>query len=280
MANKFHIINGNLIPEEKLMIPVRDLGFLRGYGVFDFLITYKGAKPFHLEDHTDRLFNSARLIGIPLSVLPGTIREWVFKALEANKDGSEKQIRMTITRGVSETSFFPSGDPNIVIMVDPALNYPDSFYTEGVAAITAQHRRYLPEVKHLGYLDAVMRLAPLRSKGIVEAIYHYEGQVLEATTSNLFALIDGRLLTPKSNILKGVTRKVILESLSSSIEIFEEDFSYDALLAAHELFISSSSREVMPVVRLNSEPVGNGKVGLITKKVMSLFKDYTLSEQW
>jgi branched-chain amino acid aminotransferase len=132
-----HFLNGDLILEKELSISPRDLGFSRGYAVFDFLKTYPHHRPFKLKEHIDRLFNSAGLIGLQIPWSKEQVQDWVLKTLEANKAEGEKFIKIIISGGVSNTML--PGDPTIVILVDKATEYPREQYEKGVGVIAVKH---------------------------------------------------------------------------------------------------------------------------------------------
>lgn len=279
--NRFHSLNGMLVPEEKLLVSGRDIGLLRGYGVFDFLITYQGGKPFHLRDHLRRLYHSASLIELDIPYAPSTLFGWVEEAIAANQWLSEKSIRIVVTGGVGPDAITASlENPTVLVVIDPLHTYPDEYYQEGVGVITSNFTRYEPSSKSLNYLDAVRKLKRARNEGAIEVVYHDEALVFEGATSNIFAVLDGELRTPKTGILPGITAQVLLEILDLEISLKTVDFSISDLLRADEVFLSASNKEIMPVTKINGQPVGNGKVGPITNEVMKQFRAYTYSTAW
>lgn len=260
------------------MISVRDLGFLRGYAVFDFLITYQ-RRPFLLAKHIDRLFNSARLLDLDLPWSKEQITEWVNQTLTANDDGEEKAIKIVVSGGVSDF-LIPTGAPTIAILVDPRPTFPQEFYEQGLGVITVKHTRYFPTAKSNNYIEGVRQAKHAVQVGAIEPIYYDDNQVFETSTSNVFALIKGKLLTPKSNILPGLTRETLLTILKLNVPIEERDFSLAELLTADEVFLSASNKEVAPVTKIDGQPVGSGQVGKVTKEVMRQFREFTNSNNW
>ena len=273
-----HLLNGKLVKESELMIPVRDLGFLRGYAVFDFLITYR-RRPFMLEKHVDRLFNSAKLIGLSIPWSKEQVRNLVMKTLAANKDGEEKAIKVILSGGVSD-SLLPQGKPTIIILVDPRHSYPPKIFEEGVRVITVKHNRYSPEAKTNCYIEGVRQVQVATKSGAIEPIYFDDKQIFEGATCNIFAVIKGKLLTPKSNILPGITRDTLLKHFKSSISMRVADFSRGELMKASEVFLTASNKEVMPVTKIDGRRVGKGDVGPVTKEAMKQFAEFTASKKW
>lgn len=268
-----HFLNGKTVSEEELLISPRDLGFTRGYAVFDFLITYNG-KPFKLDSHIDRLFNSADLINLKIPWTKDQIKKWIKKTLAANPPG-EKTVKIIISGGLTDF-ILPKGEPTIIIMVDPRHPYPATLYENGIAVKTVRFKRANPRAKTNNYIKAISEMLSFDKK-IEDAIYYDDTQVYEPTTSNLFAVIDNKLKTPKSKILPGITKEVLLEILNLDIPIVEEDFKIEDLMRADEVFLTSSNREIAPVVEIDGKKVGSGKVGPITREVIRQFSAYTQS---
>jgi branched-chain amino acid aminotransferase len=275
-----HFLNGKLVEEKDLVISVRDLGFTRGYAVFDFLITYPSHRPFMLSKHIDRLFNSATMIGLSVPWTKEQIKEWVMQTLDANNDGSEKQIKIIISGGSAPALLPLPNATTIAIMVDPRNAFPAEYYEQGAGIIMDKHMRYLPSAKTNNYIEGVKQAQRAKDIGAIEAVYYDETQVFEGTSSNIFAVIDGKLLTPKTNILLGITRGVLLEILTLPIPVEVADFGLEALLLAKEVFLASSNKEVMPITKIDGNAVGDGKVGAITKEVMQQFAAFTSSHTW
>lgn len=277
-----HLLNGRLVDESQLLLSARDTGLLRGYGVFDFLITYHHGKPFHLTDHIDRLYRSAAILGIDLPWPKTVVCDWTHEALAANAElPGEHQLRLVVTGGVGPDSMTPAADvPTLVVFIDPDRPYPKHLYERGAGVITAQYRRHWPAAKSLSYIEGVIRVAEARRQDAVEVVYHDEQHVSEGATSNLFAVIDGQLCTPKSNILIGITRTVILNQLDLPIPIEVVDFPLAALRTAAEAFLTASNKEVMPIVHIDGQPVGDGHVGPLTRQIMAAFRQYTDSAAW
>lgn len=274
-----HFLNGKFVSEKELLISPRDLGYSRGYGVFDFLITYRH-KPFMLQRHIDRLFLSAKAIALSVPWSKEQVSEWVLKTLDANKTtNNEKVIRITISGGSSLT-LTPPSSPTIVITIDTAISCPPENYKNGVAAILVEFQRYRPEAKTNNYIEAIRSINGVNTLNIDELIYHSSGMVRECSRCNIFAVIDGRLLTPKTNILEGITRGVLLDILELTVPIAVEDFSVDTLHTASEVFFTATGKEVMPVIKIDGVLVGDGEVGTITKEVMKQHHSFVHSDLW
>jgi branched-subunit amino acid aminotransferase/4-amino-4-deoxychorismate lyase len=274
-----HFLNGKLVSEADLVISPRDTGFSRGYAVFDFLRTYAHHRPFKLTEHIDRLFHSAQRISLEIPWSKEEVSGWVLQTLAANPSDEEKFIKVMISGGVSNT-LLPSNDPTIVILVDPCVIYPKEYYEKGVGVIMVKHERYLPSAKTNNYIEGMKQTQIAKQSGAIEPVYYSDTQVFEACASNIFAVIDDTLVTPKTHILSGITRAVLLDILQLNIPIEVRDFSKDELMHATEVFLTASGKEVVPVTTIDGKPVGSAAVGNISKEVMHQFREYTLSERW
>ncbi|MFV2067224.1 MAG: aminotransferase class IV [Pirellulales bacterium] len=173
-AERRHILNGRLVPESRLVVSPRDLGLLRGYGVFDFLISYQAGQPFHLTDHVERLFRSAALLELDVPWSKAQIIVWTWDALRANVSiGGEHQIRIVLSGGLGDDSMTPSRErATLVIFIDPHVSYPAAHYADGVGVVTRHHCRHLPAAKSINYIEGVRGVAQARRQGGVEVVYH------------------------------------------------------------------------------------------------------------
>ena len=274
MADIYYI-DGKFVPEDEAKIPVNDMAVLRGYGVFDFLRTYEG-QPFHLEDHLKRLEHSAESIGLTLPMPIEKISDIVAATLKKNGH-KESNVRIVVTGGHTDDFITPSGPPRLLVMVTRLHAYPRRWYENGVKIITIPIERTVPGAKSINYLSAIMALKKAFEEKAVEALYtDRSGNIREGTTSNFFAFINGKLVTPGTEeILPGITRQLILELAKEDFEIEIKDISLDILPDIREAFISASNKEVVPVVKINEQTLGNGKPGEITRRIMAKFFDYT-----
>lgn len=269
-----YYIDGKFVDESEAVLPVSDLAILRGYGVFDFLRTYNG-RPFHLEDHLNRLRNSAGLIRLNCPWSNDELGSIVAQTLKRN-DFEESNIRLLITGGDSEDGISPAQNSRLLIIISEALSFPDDYYRDGIKIITARLNRYIPGAKSIDYIRAIVTLDDARSVGAVESIYVTEqDHVLEGTTSNLFIVKDGVVITASEDILPGITREVLLKILEPEFSLQVRPVLKQELYDADEAFLASSNKEVMPVVRADDQVIADGTPGPVTVKVMSIFKEYT-----
>ncbi|TRZ52794.1 hypothetical protein D4R99_02060 [bacterium] len=274
MSNLVHFLNGKFVTEDELLISPRDLGFTRGYSVADFLVTHHH-QLFKLSEHVDRLFKSAEIIGLQIPWSKTQISAWVKETLDKNDKNTEKTIKILLSGGKSH-SMYQADLPTIIIIIDPYLPQPSSYYEKGVKVIAVKYKRPYPESKTTHYIEGIRQLSKVKNDDIAEIIYYDDSQVFEGAGSNLFAVINNKLVTTKSNIVEGITRNVLLEILQLDIPIEVRDFTFEELLNAAEIFLTGSSKEVRGVIEINGKAVGDGKVGKITKEVAKQYKDYIL----
>ncbi|BBO82006.1 branched chain amino acid aminotransferase [Desulfosarcina ovata subsp. sediminis] len=269
-----YYVDGKFVPAEKAVIPVDDLAILRGIGVFDLLRTYDG-KPYFLDAHIDRLENSARKIKLPLPWSHNDIAEVVKQTLAKN-DIPEANIRIVVTGGSSTDFMTPSGTPRLLVLVSPVPKLPDSWYTDGVKIVSWEVERPIPGAKSIDYISASLALKKAAAAGGIEALYiDRKGLALECTTSNIFAFVGERLVTPGRGILSGVTRKVVLDLAEGLFPIDIRDISRSELLAADEVFITGTSKGLVPVVQVDNGTIGNGRPGVHTRRLMAEMKQHT-----
>jgi branched-chain amino acid aminotransferase len=267
--------DGRYVPEDECLISVNDLVVLRGYGVFDFLVTYNGC-PFHLEEHVMRLENSARHVRLKLNYSLDEIMEIVAQTVRRNPHHQESMIRIIHTGGISANGVTPEGNGILLVMVSPKNHWPAEWYRDGAKVVTNRIERVLPDAKSTNYLSAVYAMEAAHAQGAIESIYVDRNQrVLEGTTSNIFFFKNGRLITGDQDILPGVTRKVVLELLQDRFELDLRDVQMEEIKAMDEVFITSSTKEVVPIVQVDRATVGSGRPGPLTRKVMEIFHGYT-----
>jgi branched-chain amino acid aminotransferase len=273
MANIYYV-DGKFVSDSEAVFPINDLGLLRGYGCFDFMRTYNGRVIF-IREHVQRLFRSASQIGIALPLAADELIRLVGETLRRNPP-VESNIRILVTGGTSPDFITPQGRPRIAIMVAPLSQYPPEWYTQGAKIITTAHTRGIPGAKTIDYIRAIMVLAEARQKDGIEAVYvDAHDHVREGTTSNIFAFVGDRLVTPGAGILNGITRQKVLDLAAGMYAVDIRDLPRSELLQADEVFITSSNRLIVPVARVDDDVIGAGRPGERTRAVMQAFSDLT-----
>jgi branched-chain amino acid aminotransferase len=272
-------INGVITGPEEARIPVLDRGFLFGDSIYEALRTYDN-NPFLFFRHFARLERSAR--GIALD-LPCTRDEALFQVRRTLKEASnpgESRVRLMVTRGVGEMTPFPEtfSDPCTIIIVSPLNEIPSSVYTEGVDIVISSYTRgsQLSDIKTGSLIQQVLAYREVKAAKAAEAILRTpEGHLSDGITSNIFIVKAGAVLTPsrEANILEGITRGVVMElARKMGLQVTEGLFGLDALQTADEMFLTSTTREVLPVVRVNGRTIGKGKPGALTLKLLEAYR--------
>ncbi len=264
-------LNGKIIPTDKASISVYDLGLLRGFSVFDFFRVYNG-RPFLLKEHLARLVNSAKLLNLKAPLTSKQIAA-VIKGLLRKNGLKEATVRIVLTGGKSPDGIsYDDNSPTFFILTKPFSAYPTALYRQGVKAITSNYRRESAGVKSANYSKMVSLQAVKRKKKANEILYVDQGLILEGATSNFFIFKNNTLITPRDNVLIGATRNFVIKLAKRKFKVIERPLKLAELKQAAEAFITSTSREILPVVKVDNLPIGNGQVGRNTKILMALFQ--------
>ncbi len=268
-------IDGQYRDADASAIPATDLSILRGYGVFDFLRTYGGI-PFQLRAHLRRLQRSAALIELDCAWDIEELADIVLGTLYRNKN-EESGIRIVVTGGDSPNGFMPAGASRLLVMVRPAQNLPAAAYEKGAAIATVEQQRILPEAKTINYIPGIMaqRRAERRVPGAIDAVYTVDGRVIEGTRSNTFVFKDGRWITPASGLLLGVTRAEVIKLLESDGKCEIRDVTLDEYYGADEIILTSSTKEIVPIVQVDDVAIGGGAPGPQSRRLMAQWREMT-----
>ena len=268
----FCYVNGEVQSTSDSVIGISDFALQRGYGVFDFGRTYNG-KLFHFDDNIERFRRSAFELHLKPPISDQEIRELAVELIEES-DLKTPSIRLILTGGYSYSSPLLE-HPNFIIIAEELPTYPSEVYSHGAKIITVDFQRELPHVKSLNYLNAV-RLEPLkREKKAFDILYHSQNGVTECPRNNFFAFLGDTLVTPCDYVLHGITRKLILKLAANQFPIEQRMISLEELQAADEAFVTSTSKRIVPISRIDDMEIGKGTVGERTKAIMRLFDEYT-----
>jgi len=281
------LVDGVIGDAASACISVLDRGFLYGDSVYEVLRTY-GGNPFALADHLGRLQQSARLLDIPLPVPIERLTREIHSTIAAAQN-AESYIRVVITRGAGSIGLDPAlaVNPSRVIIVTDLRPLEPSFYQNGVKVCLVRAGRTadgaLPaRAKSGNYLTNLMALRLARQHNAHEAIMlDTMGRVAEGSTSNVFAVLDGEICTPPIEIglLEGITRRRVMALAQSlGLAVFERQLRAEHLKNAQEIFITSTLREVLPVVRVDDWIIGDGQPGPITRQLQAAFAKLARSD--
>lgn len=274
-------LNGRFLPTESASIPVFDRGFIFGDGVYEVIPVY-GQRLFRLPHHLQRLDMSLKAIGLQQPMSHGLWAEVLEQMVRENDagDNGDQSVYLQVTRGVAARDHaYPKDTSPTVFAYAQALTYPDPAQLRaGVTAVTTPDLRWSRcDIKAIALLSNVMMRQYAIERGAAEAILIRDGHMTEGAASNIFVVEAGRLLTPPKGptILPGITRDLVVElAEANGIACSEEDISEQRLLAAEEVWMTSSTKEIMPIVYINDQPVGGGRPGPLHTRMHALYQDY------
>jgi branched-chain amino acid aminotransferase len=280
MAIQINVDGTSGSAEDRLLSPL-DQGFLFGASVYETVRTYDGAA-FLLARHLKRLRESAKALEIELVISDGELTRRVQETLDA-AGNPESSIRIIVTAGVGAIDYRAgSSEPTIVIIVRPLPALPPSLYEEGarasfVSVMRAAAGGLNPRIKSSNLITNRMALRAAHEKGAYEALMlNPNGEVCEGSMSNVFVVKDDTIVTPpvSAGILEGITRELTLTIANENgFNLEERTFFPDALLDADEVFITASSRQIVPIVEIDDRKIANGRPGKITQQLLSLYAE-------
>ncbi|MCY1534374.1 D-alanine aminotransferase [compost metagenome] len=263
MNNRYVSINNEIFPEEEAKISVHDLSVQRGFGIFDFLKTINH-KPVFLEDHLDRFYRSAKEMNIPVPLTRSDLKNAIKRLMDKNALGNSG-LKFILTGGYSADGYTMT-KPNLILTQSP-FEVNKAAFEKGTILITYPHQRQLPSIKTIDYLQAI-RLQPyLKEQKAEDILYHHEGMIRECPRANFFIVKENHILTPKTAILSGITRSKILKLEIEGYTFSEVDFGLTEMAEADEAFISSSTKNALPVLTIDGKKIGDGRPGKVTRKI-------------
>ncbi|MDZ5472308.1 branched-chain-amino-acid transaminase [Bacillus sp. 31A1R] len=287
MKNQYIYMNGEMVEKEKAVVSVYDHGFLYGDGVFEGIRSY-GGNVFCLEEHLVRLYESAKsiLLTIPLSMKE--MEQAVLQTLQTN-EYADAYIRLIVSRGKGNLGLDPSGceKPSVIIIAEQLKLFPQEFYDNGLHVVSVATRRNVPDaldprIKSLNYLNSVLVKLEAAQAGVLEAlVLNQQGYVCEGSGDNVFIVKNGKVITPPAYVgaLEGITRNIVMELCEQlGIPCEEQPFTRHDVYVADEVFLTGTAAEVIPVVKVDSREISNGKPGEMTKQLIEQFRKLTLEK--
>ena len=269
--NNYAFFNGDFLPYEELKVNASDLSIHRGYGIFDYFVERNG-KVVWLNDYLDRFYQSAKLAGLKIEYTMQELESFIGILLSKNQK-INSGVKLILTGGHSNDGFTPSSPSNLMIVNLEFPVYNPEVYIKGCTLILDEFLRPNPEIKSINYFNSALCIDRMKKAGAIDVIYHFGDIVYETSKSNIYIIKDGTIKTKKDKILMGVTRKNVLKMISSEFQFQYADFSVNEMLEADEVFITSSTKGVMPVNRIEDHVIGNGNAGPISKKLHQAFKE-------
>lgn len=263
MSNLFAIVNKQLLPAAGASLHISDLAIQRGYGIFDFFKTLN-RQPVFLEDHLDRLYYSAEKMLLSAGLPDRETFKTLLNALLQKNNLPDSGVRITLTGGYAVDGYNIAA-PNLLITQQP-ITFNHQVADKGIRLVSYEHQRQLPHVKTIDYLVAVWLQSYIREQQADDVLYHWNGIITECPRSNFFIVTtQQKVLTPERNILKGITRKQVLQLAVNGITIETADINLDDVQNAREAFITSTTKGILPVSNFNGVVIGNGVTGPVTR---------------
>ena len=279
-------IDGEFLPKAEAKVSVFDHGLLYGDGVFEGIRSYNG-RVFKLDEHLERLYDSAKSIMLQIPIPIETMKETVLETLRRNHL-TESYIRLVVTRGVGDLGLDPDKcpKPSIIIIADKIALYPQKFYEDGLEIVTVSVRRNYaeainPRIKSLNYLNNILAKIEGKQSGAEEVLMlNAEGYVVECSGDNIFWVKNDVLVTPPVHmgILEGVTRNSVIDlARDAGMQVEERVFTRHDLYIADECFLTGTAAEVIPVVKIDRRAIGDGQPGKVTEKLIAAFRQFAHS---
>ncbi|MFO0976327.1 MAG: branched-chain-amino-acid transaminase [Planctomycetaceae bacterium] len=280
-------VAGKLVPAEQASVSVFDHGLLYGDGVFEGIRVY-GGRVFLLQEHIDRLYESALAIRLVIPISNPDMVKAVEDTVKANNI-TDGYVRLVVTRGAGALGLDirKTSNPQVIVIADTITMYPDEMYRTGMKLVTAATIRnhpgaLSPRVKSLNYLNNIMAKIEGTDAGTVEALMlNHNGEVAECTGDNIFIIKRGVLKTPQpdAGILEGITRNAVMRlARGAGIPVEECVMTRHDIFTADECFLTGTAAEVIAVTSLDGRQIGTGKPGPITEKLLDLFRKLTRGE--
>lgn len=275
-------MNGKFVPAEQAAVSVFDHGLLYGDGVFEGIRIYN-SKVFLIQEHVDRLYESAKAIRLEIPISPDEMSEALNETVRRN-ELQNGYIRLVITRGSGSLGLDirKTSDPQVIIIADSITLYPPELYENGLPLVTAStirnHPQALsPRIKSLNYLNNILAKIEAIDAGTVEALMlNHKGEVAECTGDNIFIVRQGLLTTPPTDagILEGITRNAVIKLAGEAeIPFAEKTMTRHDIFVADECFLTGSAAEVIPVISLDGRTIGDGKPGPVTRELLRRFRE-------
>jgi len=290
-------VNGRITGEREAVIPVLDHGFLYGEGVYEVMRTYQ-RKPFLYGAHIDRMRRSAGMINLTVPFTDAELRARIeetaavfYESQGAAGAAAEMYIRVLLTRGVGQMTYDPAACPvpSLVIIIKPQVDPPAHAYEKGVKVILVPVVRnhpfsINPLIKSNNLLNNALASQFAARQGGFEAIMrNYRSEISECSQSNLFVVKNGEVLTPpiEAGLLAGITRAFVFDVGTACGLTVRETTLHDAdLFGADEMFLTSTTREIVPIVTVNDSQIGDGVPGTVTRRLLDEFRRQVAAMHW
>ncbi len=267
-------LNDKFVEAEKATLHISDLAIQRGYGIFDFFRVRDNVL-LYVEDHLDRFLQSASIMHLSASYSKEELLS-VLKELIIKNNLPNAGIRMILTGGYSPDAYEPAS-PNMIIMQGP-LAIQDSLTPKSVSIITHEFVRDIPEAKTINYTMGIWLQKKIKELHADDVLYHQAGVVTEFPRCNFFIVAkDDTIVTPEKNALKGVTRKKILTLGSKDFVVKEAAINLEDIRNAKEAFLTSSTKRIQAIIKMDGQPIGSGAPGEVTTALLKMLIEHELN---
>jgi branched-subunit amino acid aminotransferase/4-amino-4-deoxychorismate lyase len=262
MSNRVAFLNDGFIEEKNACLHVSDLSIQRGYGIFDYCRTSANT-PVFLEAHISRFFHSSKLMHLDVPMSKKELQTVIHLLIEKNNI-PQSGIRMLLTGGYSPDSY-EIIQPNLIILQHPLTIRQPAPSGRGIKVITHEYAREFPEAKTINYSMGIWLQRKIQENNAVDVLYHNQGEISEFPRSNFFLVTkNDTIVTPKKNILYGITRKKILELASKNFLVEERTVTLKEIEGAQEAFMTSTTKRILPITQIDDIVVGSGRPGNIS----------------
>ena len=262
------IINGQIQDSSQVSLPINDLAILRGYGIFDFFRLSSGI-PLFIDDHLERFYQSAQIARLELIHSKDELKDLIYQLIEINHMPISG-IRLVLTGGTGAGAY-AIGKSNLIVTQEPIIFPSEEMFAQGVKLITHEYLRDIPHVKTINYMTGIWLQNQIKEAGAFDVLYHHQGLVHELTRSNIFIVNNtGELLTPANQVLHGITRKQLINGLKEEMEVVVTDVPIGVLNSAREVFITGTTKKVLPVNQIDNM---HYSIGSVTKRIQEVFSD-------
>lgn len=275
MSNRVAFINGHFIEEKSTCLHISDLSIQRGYGIFDYCRTASNT-PCYLNDHIERFFRSASIMHLQVPISEEELRSVIHQLITKNNI-PDSGIRMLLTGGYSPDSY-EIIQPNLIVLQHPLVLRPVGSPLQGIKVITQEYVREFPEAKTINYTMGIWLQQKVKQSNAVDVLYHQNGEISEFPRANFFLVTgDDTVVTPIQNILRGVTRKRIIELASKNFVCEERTVTIGEFREAKEAFMTSTTKRVVPIVQIDDVVIGDGTPGPVSSYIDQALENAEMS---
>lgn len=257
--------NGDYIRTSDMQLPGTDLGLHRGYGIFDFFKMRNRGNPWY-SWYYERLCQSLQRSRMSIPYDKEALAHILDTLLTLNKV-DDAYLKIVVTAGSSDNGYTRAYTENTMIFAMP-LPHSDINSMDSGVLITDEYRRDIPLVKTTNYMRSCILQPEMQAAGAVDVLFHYEGEISEASRCNIFIVNNGSVSTPDRHILHGITRRRVLAIQNTGIPIVESKVLLEEVMCSEEVFITSSTKGIMPITAIDGMKIGDGTIGTITQELM------------